>query len=52
MGKDFSKDTVELTGLTDPGAYIAFSAMDYQMYANQGYDDNFLNENKVRNRFS
>ena len=33
MGKDFSRNTVEISGRTDPGSFIAFSGMDYEMYA-------------------
>ena len=45
MGKDFSRDSVELTGLTDPGSYIAFSGVDYDWYTyGAGV---FLTENQV-----
>ena len=32
-GKDFSGNTIELIGDTDPGSYIVFSGVDYSMYA-------------------
>lgn len=35
-GKDFSFETVEMTGTTDPGCFIAFSAMDYDFYKRGG----------------
>ncbi|KAK2182230.1 hypothetical protein NP493_362g02042 [Ridgeia piscesae] len=44
-GKDFSFNTVELTGMTDPGAYIAFSGVDYDLYSHGG--DIFLTEKDV-----
>ena len=44
-GKDFSFNTVELTGETQPGAYIAFSGVDYDLYSHGG--DIFLTEKDV-----
>ena len=48
-GKDFSFNTVELTGETQPGAYIAFSGVDYDLYSHGG--DIFLTEKDVSLRF-
>jgi len=31
-GKDFNYNTVEVTAYADPLAYVAFSALEYQMY--------------------
>ena len=45
MGKDFSKDTVEISGFTDPGSFIAFSGNDFELYANGG--NSFITENEV-----
>lgn len=36
QGKDFSRDTVEVTGITDPGSFIAFSGIDYDMWSRGG----------------
>ena len=47
MGKDFSRNTVEISGRTDPGSYIAFSGMDYEMYARG--TNTFITEEDVRN---
>ena len=46
MGKDFSRDTVEMSGRTDPGAFIAFSGVDYDWYSHGA--DIFLREKDVR----
>ena len=51
MGKDFSKDTVEVTGLTDPGAYMAFSGIDYDLYAYGGMKYVFVTENDASSSF-
>ena len=45
MGKDFSRDTIEVTGTTDPGGYIAFSGIDYDLYSRGG--NIFLTEEMV-----
>ena len=45
MGKDFRRDTVEITGITDPGSYIAFSGLDYDYIV---YDTStFFDENDI-----
>lgn len=31
-GKDFNYDTIEITAWADPLSYVAFSALEYQMY--------------------
>ena len=46
MGKDFSRDSIEVTGTTDPGGYIAFSGIDYDLYSRGG--NIFLTEEMVR----
>ena len=45
MGKDFSRDTVEISGRTDPGSFIAFSGVDYDWWSYGG--NIFLRENDV-----
>lgn len=45
MGKDFSRDRIEVTGTTDRGAYIAFSGIDYDLYSKGG--NVFLTEEMV-----
>ena len=45
MGKDLSRDTVEVTGITDPGSFISFSGNDYELYSQGG--DTFITENQV-----
>lgn len=45
MGKDFSRNTIEISGRTDPGSFIAFSGVDYDWYAYGGKI--FLTENDV-----
>ena len=50
LGKDFTRDTVELTGLTDPGSYICFSGVDWDLYR---YGSNpFLTEEEVSLSFN
>ncbi len=45
MGKDFRRDTVEISGRTDPGSYIAFSGLDYDYVV---YDTStFFDENDI-----
>lgn len=43
MGKDFVRDTIEISGRTDPGSYIAFSGMDYDyiVYDTSTFFDEF-----------
>ena len=49
MGKDFSRNSVEITGMTTPGGYIAFSGIDYDLYSRGG--SVFLTEEQVRIKF-
>lgn len=37
-GKDFTKDTMELTAITDPSTYVAFSTQDYE-FVQRGVND-------------
>ena len=32
LGKDFSRDTIEISGRTEPSSYIAFSGLDYDFW--------------------
>lgn len=45
LGKDFTRDTIEITAFADPGSYLAFSAMPYDLYS-RGLNDG-LTENNV-----
>ncbi|CAD5111927.1 DgyrCDS1188 [Dimorphilus gyrociliatus] len=45
QGKDFSRDTIEVTGITDPGSFIAFSGIDYDMWSKGG--NIFLTESEI-----
>ena len=49
MGKDFSRNSVEITGMTTPGGYIAFSGIDYDLYSRGG--SVFLTEEQVITKF-
>lgn len=42
-GKDFNMNKVEINTLADPGTYIAFSAMDYDLYRRCGDGDPNIN---------
>lgn len=44
-GKDFTRDTIEINAWADPGSYLAFAAMPYDLYS-RGLNDG-LTENNV-----
>ena len=50
LGKDFSRDTIEINAYADPGSYAAFSAILLDLYS-RGLSDG-ITENKVRTFYS
>ncbi|ELT87097.1 hypothetical protein CAPTEDRAFT_227765 [Capitella teleta] len=46
LGKDFSRDSIEVSGMTEPGSYIAFQVIDQDLFNYYG-EDVFLTENQV-----
>ncbi|CAH1779511.1 unnamed protein product [Owenia fusiformis] len=49
-GKDFTYDTIEIIGKTDPGSYIGFSGLDYDLYKRGART--FITENDIMEELS